>query len=113
MKTSTRAYWSTVLDDFARSGLGVRDFCARRGISVHAFYLRRRQLARTSTPRTSAAGTFFEARIVSDGPTPQITIELPSRERVLVPRDAGENAVAAVLRAIAMASAGGRVGGAA
>jgi hypothetical protein len=113
MKTSTRAYWATVLDDFARSGLGVRDFCARRGISVNAFYLRRRQLARTSTSRASAARTFIEARIVSDGPAPQIIIELPSRERVLVPRDAGENAVAAVLRGIALASAAAGVGGAA
>lgn len=107
MKTSTRAYWSTVLDDFARSGLGVSDFCARRGISVNAFYLRRRQLARTPSPRA-----FIEARIVPDGPAPQIIIELPSRERVLVPRDAGENAVAAVLRGIALASAAGGAGGA-
>ncbi|MCX5691670.1 MAG: hypothetical protein NTV94_18080 [Planctomycetota bacterium] len=113
MKNSTRAYWSTVLDDFARSRLGVRDFCARRGISVNAFYLRRRQLARTSTPRPSAAGTFIEARIVPDGPAPQIIIELPSRERVLVPREACETFGITVLRAIARASAGGGVGGAA
>lgn len=108
MKTSTRAYWSTVLDDFARSRLGVRDFCARRGISVNAFYLRRRQLARTPAPRA-----FIEARIVNDVPAPQIIIELPSRERVLVPREACETFVITVLRAIARASAGGGVGGAA
>jgi hypothetical protein len=102
MKNSTRAYWSTVLDDFARSRLGVRDFCARRGVSVQAFYLRRRQLARTPAPRA-----FIEARIVNDVPTPLIIIELPSRERVLVPRDAGENAIVTVLRAIARVAAGG------
>lgn len=106
MKNSTRAYWSDLLDDFARSGLGVRDFCTRRGVSVQAFYLRRRQL-------TSAAPAFIEARIVPDAPAPDIVIELPSRERVLVPQQASENAVATVLRAIAQAAAGGKVGGAA
>jgi hypothetical protein len=106
MKNSTRTYWSAVLDDFRRSGLGVRDFCARRGVSVQAFYLRRRQL-------TSVAPSFIEAGIVPDTPAPDIVIELPSRERVLVPQQASENAVATVLRAISRAAAGGKVGGAA
>jgi len=79
MKNSTRTYWSAVLDDFRRSGLGVRDFCTRRGVSLQAFYLRRRQFA-------SVAPAFIEARIVPDAPAPDIVIELPSRERDLVPQ---------------------------
>jgi|JI10StandDraft_1071094.scaffolds.fasta_scaffold1563857_1 hypothetical protein len=100
MKNSTRTYWSAVLDDFRRSGLGVRDFCTRRGVSLQAFYLRRRQFA-------SVAPAFIEARIVPDAPAPHIVIELPSRERVLVPQQASESAVASVLRAIAQAKVGG------
>jgi len=76
MKNSTRAHWSAVLEDYRRSGLGVQDFCNRRGVSVQAFYLRRRQLT---------------------SPAPDIVIELPSRERVLVPQEASEVAVATVL----------------
>ena len=79
MKNLTRAQSSVVLDDFRRSGLGVRDFCTRRGVSVQAFYLRRRQL-------TSVVPAFIEARIVPDAPAPDIVIELPSRERDLVPQ---------------------------
>ena len=108
MKNSTRSYWSAVLDDFARSALGVREFCARRGVSVQAFYLRRRQLARCASPRA-----FIEARIVPEMPAPDIVIELPSRERVLVLREAGEKVVAAVLLGIAMAAAASHAGGAA
>lgn len=108
MKHSTRSYWSAVLDDFARSGLGVRAFCARRGVSVQAFYLRRRQLARCASPRA-----FIEASILPEMHAPDIVIELPSRERVLVPRDAGEKAVATVLRGIALAAAANHAGGAA
>jgi hypothetical protein len=35
MTPSTRARWAAVLVDFERSGLCVREFCDRRGISAH------------------------------------------------------------------------------
>lgn len=66
----TRTYWSAVLADFHRSGLGVQNLCIRRGVSMQAFYLRRRQL-------TSVAPAFIEARIVPDATAPDIMIELP------------------------------------
>jgi hypothetical protein len=39
------AHWRQLLCSFSTSGLGVREFCARHGISQAHFYSRRRQLA--------------------------------------------------------------------
>jgi transposase-like protein len=39
------AHWRQLLRSFATSGLSVREFCARHGVSQAHFYARRRQLA--------------------------------------------------------------------
>ncbi|MEY3230592.1 MAG: hypothetical protein RL689_681, partial [Planctomycetota bacterium] len=38
MTPSTRARWASVLADLERSGLSVREFCDRRGISAPVLY---------------------------------------------------------------------------
>lgn len=95
MMNSTRDRWAAIFDDFRSSGLPVRDFCERRGVSTTAFYLRRRQLAPPA---------FVEARIVDDA-TADIVVELASREVVRVPRGVNEDALVVVLRAIARSNA--------
>jgi transposase-like protein len=39
------AHWRQLLRSFSTSGLSVREFCARHGVSQAHFYARRRQLA--------------------------------------------------------------------
>jgi hypothetical protein len=92
MTPSTRARWAAVLDDFERSGLCVREFCDRRGISAQLLYRRRRELA---------ASAFVEARVAMSPPTATIVVELPTRELLRVPADACPRTLAAILHAIA------------
>ena len=92
MTPSTRARWAAVLDDFERSGLCVREFCDRRGISAPMLYRRRRELAATA---------FVEARVAMGTPSAPIVVELPTRELLRVPADACPRTLAAILHAIA------------
>ena len=95
MTPSTRARWAAVLDDFERSGLCVREFCDRRGISAPMLYRRRRELAATA---------FVEARVAMSphGPSAApIVVELPTRELLRVPADACPRTLAAILHSIA------------
>ena len=92
MTPSTRARWAAVLADFERSGLCVREFCDRRGISAPMLYRRRRELA---------APASVEARVAMSPPTAPIVVELPTRELLRVPADACPRTLAAILHAIA------------
>ena len=95
MTPSTRARWAAVLADFERSGLCVREFCDRRGISAPMLYRRRRDLA---------APAFVEARVAMSphGPSAApIVVELPTRELLRVPANACPRTLAAILHAIA------------
>ena len=94
MTPSTRARWACVLADLERSGLSVREFCDRRGISAPVLYRRRRELA---------APAFVEARVATSPhgpPAAPIVVELPTRELLRVPADACPRTLAAVLHAI-------------
>jgi hypothetical protein len=92
MTPSTRARWAAVLVDFERSGLCVREFCDRRGISAPMLYRRRRELA---------APAFVEARVAMSPPPAPIVVELPTRELLRVPVNACPRTLAAILHAIA------------
>jgi len=82
------AHWRQLLRSFSSSGLSVREFCARHGVSQAHFYSRRRQLAaRTGLPAPSSrprSGPLFvplrvrdedagapDVVAVSDGPARQ------------------------------------------
>jgi len=43
-QTETREFWEEAIRLWADSGLSVREFCTREGLSEHAFYSHRRRL---------------------------------------------------------------------
>lgn len=43
-RTETREFWEEAIRLWADSGLSVREFCLREGLSEHAFYSHRREL---------------------------------------------------------------------
>jgi hypothetical protein len=43
-QTETREFWNEAIRLWGDSGLSVREFCVREGLSEHAFYLHRREL---------------------------------------------------------------------
>src|SRR3990172_5703215 len=43
-RTETREFWDEAIRLWADSGLSVREFCTREGLSEHAFYSHRREL---------------------------------------------------------------------
>jgi len=43
-RAETREFWEEAVRLWADSGLSVREFCTREGLSEHAFYLHRRRL---------------------------------------------------------------------
>jgi len=51
-----RAQWSASLRDFASSGLGIREFCRRRGLSEPRFYFWRKRLSEPSATLAPANG---------------------------------------------------------
>jgi hypothetical protein len=48
------AHWRQLLRSFSTSGVSVREFCARHGVSQAHFYSRRRQLAAKAGPGPSS-----------------------------------------------------------
>ena len=43
-RTEAREFWKEAIRLWGKSGLSVRDFCAREGLTAHTFYVRRRML---------------------------------------------------------------------
>ena len=70
--------WRELLDAQAQSQLGVRDFCAQRGLKPATFYVWRRRLRPVPEP----AATFVPVRVVA---APAIEIVLPAGVLVRVP----------------------------
>jgi transposase-like protein len=64
---AAEARWRSVLSDWGRSGLGVREFCRKRGISEHSFYVWRKRLEDADEPE------FLPVRVVE---TPNASIEI-------------------------------------
>jgi len=48
-RTETREFWEEAVRLWNESGLSVRDFCAREGLTEHTFYARRRELLPENT----------------------------------------------------------------
>jgi hypothetical protein len=68
-RTEAWEFWGEAIRLWANSGLSVREFCAREGLSEHAFYSHRRVLrpefVATAMPRESSDANSGEA--VPDG----------------------------------------------
>jgi transposase-like protein len=76
-----RERWAGIVDEWRRSGLGVRAFCRKRGVGEHSFYAWRRRLRAERSPKPAAAkkAGFLPVRVVSRGaPSGGIEIEFPS-----------------------------------
>ncbi len=76
-----RERWVGIVEEQRRSGLGVRAFCRKQGVSEHSFYAWRRRLHGTRPARSTAAKEpgFLPVRVVSRGaPRSGIEIEFPS-----------------------------------
>lgn len=55
-------WWRDVLRQFARSGLGVRDFCGRENLAESAFYFWRREIIRRDAEISRPSGPARRAR---------------------------------------------------
>ena len=65
--------WRRWIGEWRRSGMSVRDFCARRGVSEPSFYGWRRVLEQ----RAAASAAFMPVQIAADdGPTQVSALEL-------------------------------------
>ena len=50
------SFWRLAMEEFRTSGLSVRAFCAREGLSEPSFYAWRRKLQQRDTQRPAASG---------------------------------------------------------
>ena|SRR5579862_1231110 len=77
------AHWRQLLCSFTTSGLSVREFCARHGVSPAHFYARRRQLAaRTGLPVPSSRSTgplFVPLRVRDEDPKAPDAVAMSDR----------------------------------
>jgi hypothetical protein len=79
--------WQRWIQQWRTSGLTIRAFCLRRGLSQPAFYRWRRVLAdRGVRPRADADDLplFVPVDLEPSGPTPTIEVLLPRGQRVAV-----------------------------
>ena len=60
--SSKERFWRTVVQQWRRSGLSVRPYCAEHGLSEPTFYAWRRTLAE----REAAAGRFVPVRVAAE-----------------------------------------------
>jgi transposase-like protein len=78
---AAEARWRGALDDWRREGGSVQEFCRKRGVSEHGFYVWRRRLgeAKAAGSGEQARGAFLPVRVVSRGaPAGGVEVELPS-----------------------------------
>jgi hypothetical protein len=72
-RAETREFWEEAIRIWAESGLSVREFCAREGLTEQTFYSRRRELR----PEISAS----EIRQESSGPNDDQAVIAERRRR--------------------------------
>jgi hypothetical protein len=75
LDAAKHARWAGYLRCFATSGLGVREFCRRQGLSEPSFYFWRKRLSGSSVTSAEASGTphgrvplFLPVRVVPEAP---------------------------------------------
>lgn len=97
-----RERWAGIVDEWRRSGLGVRAFCRKRGVGEPSFYAWRRRLRGARPARSAGANKpgFLPVRVVSRGaPSAGIEIEFPSGHVVRAGADVAPETLA---RAVAL-----------
>ena len=89
-RAETREFWEEAIRLWTDSGLSVREFCDREGLTEHTFYLRRRELS----PENTVPEISQESPAASDGEVPTGGRRRRKRKQV-VAGDMSEAAVAA------------------
>jgi transposase-like protein len=78
-RTETREFWEEAVRLWNESGLSVRDFCAREGLTEHTFYSRRREVL----PENTTSEVDHESPAASGDETPTVRRRQRSRKRVI------------------------------
>jgi transposase-like protein len=107
VRARARERWERIVDEWRRTGLGVRAFCRKRGLSEHSFYVWRRKLSGAGTAgrrdgelAAAREAGFLPVRVVSRGPAAAgIEIEFPTGHVIRAGADADPEALA---RAVAL-----------
>jgi transposase-like protein len=78
-RTETREFWEEAIRLWDESGLSVRDFCAREGLTEHTFYSRRRELL----PESKTSLIDQESPAASGDETPTVRRRRRSQKQVI------------------------------
>ena len=98
MRETAAAKWRGILDEHARSGLSIAQFCRERGVSQPSFYQWRRRLAGSAgrDGLTPSSASFVRLRVAEGSPpNSEVVIQLPAAT-VRVPSCSPEMLVAAL-----------------
>jgi transposase-like protein len=99
------ALWRDAIGRQARSGLSVREFCKRHGLSEPSFYERRRTYRQRDTVRAATPQAFVPV-VVRDGPSEvtmaeaNLVIELRGGRLLRLPGSMPAGRVAELVRAL-------------
>jgi hypothetical protein len=109
---SRREHWQQVLARQRASGLSIKAFCARDGVSYQSFFLWKRKFAGEAAAGalTREKVTFAPVTVVSEAamhsPGGHIEIELPGDRRVRVQGPVDKQALSDVLAVLGAGRAG-------
>jgi transposase-like protein len=78
-RTETREFWEEAIRLWDESGLSVRDFCVREGLTEHTFYSRRRELL----PENTTSEIDQESPATSGDETPTVRRRRRSQKQVI------------------------------
>ena len=78
-RMETREFWKEAVRLWNESGLSVRDFCAREGLTEHTFYARRRELL----PENTTSEIDQESPAASGDETPTVRRRRRSQKQVI------------------------------
>lgn len=78
-RKETREFWEEAIRLWNESGLSVRDFCAREGLTEHTFYARRRELL----PENTTFEIDQELSAASGDETPTVRRRRRSQKQVI------------------------------
>jgi transposase len=83
---SRRERWQRILTQQRRSGLSIKAFCGREGVSYQSFFLWKRKLANVAAQPGLAQEkvTFVPVTVLPQVASGRIEIELPGQLRVCV-----------------------------
>jgi transposase len=92
--------WRQVIEGHRRSGLSIRAYCRRRGVSEPSFYFWRRELGSRVQAKRTRSACFAPVRVVTPMPQGLIEVVLPDDITVRVSAGADETTLAAVMQAL-------------